>query len=121
VSQRAALSALQGPQEWTYAIRDAFQANRDRLVEQAGKLPRVAYVIPEGNPNLFLDFTATGLAAAEVATYLLERHGIRTTPGECFQTPGHVRLEFGGNPETIVEVGRRLVRAATELAQDNTR
>lgn len=115
VSQRAALAALAGPQEWTLAIRDAFQRNRDRLIEEAGKLPNVSYVIPEGNPNLFLDFTATERPASEIAAYLLERHGIRTTPGEYFQTPGHVRLEFGGELETIAEAGRRLARAAAEL------
>ncbi len=115
VSQHAARAALSGPQGWTWAIRDRFEENRNRLVDEAGKLRHVPYVIPEGNPNLFLDFTATGRSADAIAEYLLNRHGIRTTPGEFFHTPGHVRLEFGGALDTIAEVGRRLARAANEL------
>jgi aspartate/methionine/tyrosine aminotransferase len=116
VSQHAALAALAGPQEWTFAIREAFEANRDRLVKEAGPLPGMPYVVPEGNPNLFLDVRRAGRSAAEVAAHLLDRHGIRTTPGEFFQTPGFVRLEFGGALETVAEAGRRLVRAAEGLA-----
>lgn len=115
VPQVAALAALTGPQDWTFAIRDTFQRNRDRLVAELGELAGVPYVIPQGNPNLFPDFRATGRSAEEVAMHLLERHGIRTTPGEYFQAPGHVRLEFGGDADTIAEVGRRLAKAAIEL------
>jgi aspartate/methionine/tyrosine aminotransferase len=115
VSQHAALAAVAGPQDWTYAIRDAFQANRDRLVKEAGPLPAMPYVVPEGNPNVFLDVRGTGRSAAAAASHLLDGHGIRTTPGEFFQTPGFVRLEFGGALETVAEAGRRLVRAAAEL------
>lgn len=115
VSQRAALAALVGPQEWTAEIRESFQRNRDRLVNELGDLRDVPYVIPEGNPNLFPDFRGTGRSAAEVAEYLLAHHGIRTTSGEYFHAPGYVRLEFGGEFETIGEVGRRLRKAADEL------
>jgi len=121
VSQRAALAALAGSQEWTLAIRDGFEQNRDRLVEETGKLPNVSYVVPEGNPNLFLDVTATGRPAAEAAAYLLDRHGVRTTPGEYFHTPGHLRLEFGGTLEVVAEAGRRLARAAAELSGETSR
>lgn len=115
VAQVAALAALTGPQEWTLEIRDMFQANRDRLIQELGRCARVPYVVPQGNPNLFLDVRAVGRPAPDVADFLLERHGIRTTPGEYFHAPGHLRLEFGGEPETIAEVGRRLRKAMAEL------
>ncbi len=121
VSQRAALAALAGAQAWTLAIRDGFEQNRDRLVEETGKLPNVSYVVPEGNPNLFLDVTATGRSAAEAAAYLLDQHGVRTTPGEYFHTPGHLRLEFGGSLEVVAEAGRRLARAAAEWTGETSR
>lgn len=115
VSQHAALAALTGPQDWTGDIRDGFQRNRDALIATLGRPAGVPYVVPEGNPNLFPDFRGSGRPAEQVALHLLEHHGIRTTPGEYFVMPGHVRLEFGGELETVAEVGRRLARAAAEL------
>jgi aspartate/methionine/tyrosine aminotransferase len=116
VSQHAALAALRGPQGWTETIRDDFRANRDRLVDELLGLEEMPFVVPEGNPNLFPDVGRLGADATAVAAYLLERHGVRVTPGEYFQAPGHVRLEFGGAPEVVVEVGRRLRQAVRELA-----
>jgi len=32
---------------------------------------------------------------------LMREHGVLLVPGECFGVPGHVRLGFGGEPETL--------------------
>jgi len=119
ISQKAAAAALSGPQDWTGAILVSFQRNRDHLVTELGAASGLPFVVPQGNPNLFLDIRGSRRSATGVAEYLLERHGIRTTPGEYFQTPGHVRLEFGGEFDVITEVGRRLRRATEELLAQN--
>ncbi|MFN0207565.1 MAG: pyridoxal phosphate-dependent aminotransferase [Planctomycetota bacterium] len=64
--------------------------NRIRVVEPAGGI--IAFPLLYGVPDTFA-----------FAKRVRERHGVQITPGEYFQSPGHVRLGFGLEPAILKE------------------
>lgn len=113
VCQAAAAAAINGPQDWLNGVAEEFQANRDRLLQYVAATQRIHCVVPQGGPFLFLNVAELGVDGDRVAQHLLHESGLAVTPGSTLQSRDHVRLAFGGAPEVIAEVGRRLQTAAS--------
>ena len=91
VTQRAALAALTGPQDWLAGIADEYTARRDRAlaaVREAGLEARR----PAAGPFLFVRL--------DDEDALLEA-GIPAVPGRFFQAPGYARVPFGGDVDAL--------------------
>jgi aspartate aminotransferase len=98
VTQRAAIAALNGPQDVVEEMRLAFDRRRRLAVEALVSMDGVRCLEPEGAfyvfPDLsgflgdrFPDTTALG-------TWILDEAGVALVPGEAFGAPGYVRLSY---------------------------
>ena len=104
VAQRAAVAALTGPQAPFEEMYDAFETRRDLVVDRVASIDGLSCPRPEGAFYAYLD---PGLdePAIDVATHLLEAHGVVLAPGDGFgeTTPGRLRLSFASSPAALRE------------------
>lgn len=101
ISQKAALSALTYPDEWTKKMREEFQARRDYLISRIDKIPSLSYVRPAGAFYLFCDISKTGLKSQDFSTRLLNEAQVAVIPGCGFGCDEYIRLSFALNLDTI--------------------
>jgi len=111
VTQRAALAALTGPQEWIAQYNRYLSKARDILLSGVRALPGVTCIQPAGGPFLFPNISATGMDSTEYARYLLRELGVPATPGIFFQSDDHVRIPFGAPESELREIVHRLSEA----------
>ena len=111
VSQRAALAALTGPQQFVAAAAALYRARRDRArAALSATLPCGA---PDGGLYLWADaraaIRARGLAgSAALADALLERAGVAVMPGAAFGVEGFLRISLTQPDARLDEGIRRL-------------
>jgi len=112
IAQKAALSALTGPQECVEEMRLAFDERRQYMVDKIKSIPYLDALEPQGTFYLFANVTKTvgkSLAGKKIsgsddfAAHLLESRKIALVPGTGFGAPNHVRLSFATSMENIVE------------------
>lgn len=110
-SQVAGHAALTGPQAWVRNIQEEFALNRRTIMNGLEKTPGLRFVPPQGGPYVFVNVLELGDSDA-VADFFLREYGVLSTPGPTLISPPHIRLPFGGTPDTIREVARRLQAGA---------
>lgn len=112
-AQWAALAALQGPQDFTAALRDELEERRDLMARGLARLDRVDLVEPTG---AFYAFPRVDVPmdSMSLAMKLLEA-GVVTVPGSAFgrEGEGHLRLSFATEPDRI-EAGLQVVEKFLE-------
>lgn len=106
VTQRAALYGLQHPLETKRSIdemRKAYQKRRDLIMEEFSKIDSFACVPPEGAFYAFPNISKTGQSSEELSTFLLEKCGVVTVPGNAFGQygEGYLRFSFATSLEMI--------------------
>ena len=120
IAQRAAVAALNGPQEVVAVMRAAFNERRDVLVDGLNALPGVRCALPGGAFYAFPDFSGwlqgdiTGSDA--LAAVLLEKYGVGVIPGSGFGADTCVRLSYATSMDAIREGLSRLEKASKDLA-----
>src|SRR5262245_29182209 len=109
-TQRAALTALRGPQDCVEAMRRAYQARRDLVVERLGRMPGVRCPRPDGAFYAFPDVRAITHDTASLAERLLFDHRVVVSPGEAFgpRSGGFLRLSYASSDEDLAEGLARL-------------
>jgi len=82
----------------------------------------ISCILPDGGMFVFPCVTALlgdnspGLnSSAELATWLLEFAHVAVVPGEAFQAPGHLRINFAVGDEELDEAAGRLPAALHSL------
>jgi aspartate aminotransferase len=124
-SQHAALVALSDPSVAgeVAQMRTAFERRRNLMVEHLRRIPGLAVTPPHGAFYVFVDVRAwlggDGRPAddEELATRLVDRHGVATVPGGAFGAPGYIRLSYATDDATIVEGCASLAEALQELTR----
>jgi aspartate aminotransferase len=121
-SQWAAIAALGDPAsaQAVVEMRKAFAQRRSIILDGLSAIPGVGVVPPDGAFYVFADISqhvgnerfADDLA---FATWLLEDKLVATVPGTAFGTPGHLRMSFATDGETIAEGVRRISEAVASL------
>jgi aspartate aminotransferase len=112
IVQKAAVAALQGPQECVEEMRKEYIRLRDHVVKGLRAIPGVACTMPQGAfyayPNVSSFFERGGLkSAADVAGKLLREAHVATVPGEGFGTHEHIRVSYA---TSAAELDRGLER-----------
>jgi aspartate aminotransferase len=119
ITQKAALAALQGPQDAVEQMLVEYRKRRDNIHAWLTAHPGVKCVKPSGAFYLFPDIS--GLLTPEVpntfafAQQLLEKEHVALTPGEAFDAPGFVRISYATSMEALREGATRLLRFAESL------
>lgn len=120
IAQKAAVEALNGPQETVEVMAREFQKRRDLIVERLTAIPGVTCLKPSGAFYVFpnvgsyygrsVDETIIR-NSAEMATYLLDEANVALVPGGDFGHDDHIRISYATSMEQI-EKGVEQIRLA---------
>jgi aspartate aminotransferase len=124
MSQRAAVTALNGDQQCVGEMVKAFKARHDFVVKGLNSLPGVSCLPGAGTFYAFADVSKAMVAMGcrddnEFAELLLNRGGVAVVPGSGFGAPGHMRISFACSMQTLERAIERLgavLRSATAAA-----
>jgi aspartate aminotransferase len=113
VSQAAAVEALNGPQESIVAMAKVYQARRDLVVDMLNAAPGITCHKPEGAFYVFpavhgcIGKTSKGGAKIvddeSFVIALLEEEGVAVVHGAAFLYPGHFRISYATDTESLRE------------------
>ncbi len=99
ITQKAAVAALNGPQDCVTAMLDEYRERRDQLCTWIAQEPRLRVQKPAGAFYLFVDvsdfLSPDGIrTTGELAQALLDQSRVAITPGEAFDAPGFLRISY---------------------------
>ncbi len=125
VAQRAALVALTDAtvEDDVKTMLEAFTRRRRTMLDGLSSAPGLQVSEPDGAFYVFADVSAHARAGASfeddiaLATWLLEEKLVATVPGTPFGAPGHLRLSYATDDETIAEGCRRIFAAFESLSR----
>jgi len=118
IVQKAAVTALKGPQECVEEMRVEYIRLRDHVVGGLRAIPGVKCTLPEGAfyvyPNIAAFFGRGGVnSPADLAGKLLREAHVAAVPGEGFGTREHIRISYATSQ---AELDRGLERMRRFLA-----
>ena len=121
VSQRAALAALQGPQDCVQEMISEYKKRRKILCDGISEIKGLTCLLPESTFYAFPNISALKKSSWDVAIYLLEKFKVATIPGSVFgkNGEGHLRLSFAVDERTIKEGLFRLKEGIRVLQNDS--
>ncbi|WP_309619688.1 pyridoxal phosphate-dependent aminotransferase [Salinibacterium sp.] len=117
ISQRAAIEALNGPQDQVDVMRQSFDRRRKTIVAELNKIDGLWCPNPEGAFYVYPDVTGllgrewggvTPTTSLELADLILEQADVAVVPGEAFGPSGYLRLSYALGDEPLVEGIKRL-------------
>jgi aspartate aminotransferase len=129
ISQKAALEALNGTQEFIAPNAKLFESRRDlvlKLFNETGLLPcnkpeGAFYVFPDCS-KLFGRKTPAGKIinnSDDVADYLLEEALVAVQPGTAFGMNGFFRVSYATNENILTEAITRINKVCLKLIENN--
>jgi aminotransferase len=103
IAQRAAIAALDGPQECVAEAKEIYTRRR-RLVMDALDEMGLTYGVPKGGQFVFVDISSTGLDCWTVVQRVLDEAHVLIYPGAAFGAAweNYVRITFL-QPEPLIE------------------
>jgi len=113
ITQKAAVTALEGPQECVQQFCTEYIHLRDRVLKGLETISGIRCAYPEGAfyvyPNVSSFFGRSGIrSAADVAGRLLREAHVVTVPGEGFGTKEHIRLSYATSAREIDRAVERM-------------
>jgi aspartate aminotransferase len=124
MSQKAALEALRGPQDFLPVMNAAFDKRRRYMVERLNKMKGVSCMLPVGAFYAFPNVEELyGKAAggktvrnsADLAAYLLESAQVALVSGDSFGADAYIRLSYATSMEIIKKGMDRIEEAVNAL------
>jgi len=120
VSQAAAVEALTGPQGFIDEMVAVYKTRRDLVVSMLNKAPGMNCHLPEGAfyvfPSLHGCIGKTSHGGAVIkddesfVTALLDEEGVAAVHGAAFMYPGHLRISYATDTESLVKACERIQR-----------
>ena len=109
-TQRAALAALEGPQECVRDMVGKLRSRRDAIVKGLNEIPGFNCTRPAGAFYVFPNVTETGVSSKDLADLLLNEAGVACLSGEGFgqHSDGHVRFSYANSLPNILEAIERI-------------
>jgi aspartate aminotransferase len=118
IAQAAAVEALTGQQDTVEEMRKVYQRRRDLVVGMLNKAAGVRCPTPEGAFYVFPDIrgclgkvSSTGKAIESDEDFclaLLEEQGVATVHGSAFMFPGHFRISYATDDESLKDACTRI-------------
>ena len=124
ISQKAALEALRGPQDFLPVMKAEFDKRRKYMVERLNKMKGVSCMLPVGAfyafPNVAKLYgrSAGGKTvknSADLAAYLLEAAKVALVSGDSFGADAYIRLSYATSLEIIKKGMDRIEEAVNAL------
>ena len=106
IAQKAAVEALQGPQDSVGIMLAEFRKRRDFVIGRLRQIPGVTVNVPQGAfyayPNIGVAFGKNGIhTSMQFAEQLLDKAHVALVPGEAFGTDNHVRISYATSMEEL--------------------
>ena len=118
ISQAAAVAALTGPQDFIGEMVVAFERRRNLVVAMLNKAPGITCHKPEGAfyvfPSMHGCIGKTIASGKKINTdedfvlTLLEEQGVAAVHGSAFLYPGHFRISYALDDESLIEACNRI-------------
>lgn len=124
IAQKAAVAALNGPQDFIAVMRTEFDKRRKFLVEGLNAINSVCCLNPNGafyafpNVSAFYGKKAGSRqinSSLDMAMYLLEEAKVALVHGEAFGDDKYIRISYATSMENIKKGLERIEGALTEL------
>jgi len=115
-TQRAALAALQGPQDAVESMMAEFRRRRDVFVEGLNTIPGLRCAMPQGAFYAFPNVAAVCRSSQELADSLLQEGGVASLAGKDFGVYGEGYLRFS-YANSLDNLRKALERIADCVAQ----
>ncbi len=125
IAQKAAVEAINGPQDEVGQMVGVFARRRDLIYKLLNDIPGVECFKPEGAFYAFPNFSAyygkkagdkvmTG--SSDLCDHLLENAHVALVPGSAFGTDECIRFSFATSDELIIEGVKRVADALAKLS-----
>lgn len=120
IVQKAAVAALNGPQQCVADMRKEYIQLRDHVVTGLRAIPGVKCTLPEGAfyayPNISAFLGRGGVkTASDLAGKLLREAHVATVPGEGFGTHEHIRVSYATSVKELDRGLERMKKFLTSL------
>jgi len=124
ISQKAALEALRGPQDFLPVMNAEFDKRRKYMVERLNQMKGVSCTLPVGafyafpNVSKLYGRSAGGKTvknSADLAAYLLETAKVALVSGDSFGADAYIRLSYATSMEIIKKGMDRIEEAVNAL------
>jgi aspartate aminotransferase len=120
ISQAAAVEALNGPQDFIGKMVEVYRARRDLVVELLNRAPGITCHKPEGAfyvfPSMHGCIGKTSAGGAKITDdesfviALLDEQGVAAVHGAAFVYPGHFRISYATDTDSLREACARIQR-----------
>ena len=127
IAQAAAIAALDGPQDFLADRAEAFRLRRDLVVAALDAIPGLACRTPEGAFYAFAECDGViGRRTPEgriletdrdFCAWLMETADVAVVPGTAFGLPGHFRVSYATDTETLKTAMARIAAACRTLGE----
>lgn len=113
ISQVAAQAALEGNQSRLSEMNQAFKERHDFVLGELNKIDGVDCIASDGTFYIFPDFTQVmknmGIADdVALASKILEEAEVALVPGSAFGSPGHMRISFATDMQSLQKALERI-------------
>jgi aspartate aminotransferase len=125
ITQKAAVEALRGPQDFVVTMRREFDARRRYLVGELNELEGIHCAMPEGAFYAFPNTAAiygkkfgnrTIASSSDLALYLLEEAKVAVVHGSAFGDDNYIRLSYATSLDEIRK-GLGRIREALDVRE----
>jgi len=123
IAQKAAIEALNGPQESIEAMRVEFEKRRNKMVEMINEIPGFSARSPGGAFYVFANVsgvfgkTIRGVkisGSADLADLILKEVNVAVVPGIAFERDEFMRFSYATSMEKIIEGLERIAGLISE-------
>ncbi len=101
IAQKAAVSALSAPEDFTREICREFEKRRDYLASRLKEIRALSFFLPQGAFYMFCNISKTGLDSIDFAKRLLDEEYVSVIPGAAFGMDDHIRISFATSIEEL--------------------
>jgi len=117
VAQRAALAAIQGPQNCVRDMVREYEERRKVICEGLNEIEGITCILPEATFYAFPNISKLGMTSWDFAKYLVKEHKVATVPGSIFgkQGEGYLRVSFALDVARLKEGISRIKKGAASL------
>ena len=118
MAQRAALAAIEGPQDCVRQMVKTYDKRRLIVHESLNAIDGIRCLKPQSTFYAFPNISSFGLSSWEFAKYLVKEHKVAVVPGSIFGRAGegYVRLSFASSIEQLQEGIARIKRGVETLS-----
>ncbi len=125
ISQKAAVEALRGPQDFIRTMNVEFDNRRKYMVGRLNKMNGMSCLMPVGAfyafPNVSKLYGRSGNGkrianSTDLAAYLLEEAKVALVSGDAFGADAYIRLSYATSMENITKGLDRIEQAIGKLA-----